>query len=37
MARKIDREIENLRKEISLLVELRKDKDIRSGKARKVV
>ena len=37
MARKIDREIENLRKEISLLVVLRKDKEIRSGKARKVV
>ena len=34
---KIDKEIENLRKEISLLVELQLDKEIRSGKARKVV
>ena len=34
---KIDKEIENLRKEISLLEELQKDKEIRSGKARKVI
>ena len=33
----IDKEIENLRKEISLLEELQKDKEIRSGKARNVI
>ncbi|XP_065067405.1 uncharacterized protein LOC135692976 [Rhopilema esculentum] len=34
---KIDKEIENHKKEISLLEELQKDKEIKSGKARKVL
>ena len=34
---KIDKEIENFRKDISILEELQTDKDVRSGKARKVI